>query len=245
LDRHRCDGGNFFGGKMVFLKKWVDGMKVLAIALALLSHMPVALAAVEALDQNLQVQHYSMVLGRDGVKRETTFTERLYRRNDQVWTERLIASEAAGEHDHSGHNHPDAGSSPMWVRRQADGSLDARLIERHQRRIVKVDSQYYGNIGFNGNWGSTFYLSDPQSLKNMRAAGPVKDGIQMYESKRGELTVRVSWDVKGQYPRRVESFDAHGLTRRQTLVSVIAAPPVLPWKTLAGYAEIDYSDLLD
>jgi hypothetical protein len=230
---------------MVFLKKWVDGMKVLAIALALLSHMPVALAAVEALDQNLQVQHYSMVLGRDGVKRETTFTERLYRRNDQVWTERLIASEAAGEHDHSGHNHPDAGSSPMWVRRQADGSLDARLIERHQRRIVKVDSQYYGNIGFNGNWGSTFYLSDPQSLKNMRAAGPVKDGIQMYESKRGELTVRVSWDVKGQYPRRVESFDAHGLTRRQTLVSVIAAPPVLPWKTLAGYAEIDYSDLLD
>jgi len=206
---------------------------VLAIAFALLPHMPVALAAVEAPDQNLQVQHYSMVLGRDGVKRETTFTER------------LIASEAADEHDHSGHNHPDAGSSPMWVRRQADGSLDARLIERHQRRTVKVDSQYYGNIGFNGNWGSTFYLSDPQSLKNMRAAGPVKDGIQMYESKRGELTVRVSWDVKGQYPRRVESFDAHGLTRRQTLVSVIAAPPVLPWKTLAGYAEIDYSDLLD
>ena len=206
---------------------------MLAIAFALLPHMPVALAAVEAPDQNLQVQHYSMVLGRDGVKRETTFTER------------LIASEAADEHDHSGHNHPDAGSSPMWVRRQADGSLDARLIERHQRRTVKVDSQYYGNIGFNGNWGSTFYLSDPQSLKNMRAAGPVKDGIQMYESKRGELTVRVSWDVKGQYPRRVESFDAHGLTRRQTLVSVIAAPPVLPWKTLAGYAEIDYSDLLD
>ncbi|WP_211466080.1 hypothetical protein [Collimonas silvisoli] len=230
---------------MIFLKNWVGGVKMLATALALLSSMPVTVAAVNAPDQNLQVQHYSMVLGRDGVKRETTFSERLYRRNDQVWTERLIASEAADEHDHSSHNHPDAGSSPMWVRRQADGSLDARLIERHQRRIVKVDPQYYGNIGFNGNWGSTFYLSDPQSLKNMRAVGPVKDGVQLYERKRGELTVRVSWDVKGQYPRRVESFDEHGLARRQTLVSVIAAPPVLPWQTLAGYAEIDYSDLLD
>jgi hypothetical protein len=233
---------------MAFLKNLTSGLKASISALALLSAAPAALAAVSAPDQNLQVQHYSMVLGRDGVKRETTFTERLYRRSDQVWTERLIAAEttdAADGHDHSGHNHPDAGSSPMWVRRQADGSLDARLIERHQRRTVKVDSQYYGNIGFNGNWGSTFYLSDPQSLKNMRAVGAVKDGVQLYESKRGDLTVQVSWDVKGQYPRRVESFDAHGLARRQTLVSVIAAPPVLPWKTLAGYADIEYSDLLE
>lgn len=228
------------------------GVKTLVTMLMLYSSMSVTLAAVNPPDQNLQVRHYSMVSGRDGVKRETTFTERVYRRNDQVWTEREIGREGgsggngvADEHDHSGHNHPDAGSSPMWVRRLADGSLDARLIERHQRRTVKVDSQYYGNIGFNGNWGSTYYLSDPQSLKTMRAVGPVKDGVQLYESKRGELTVRVSWDVKGQYPRRVESFDAHGSTRRQTSVSVIAAPPLLPWKTLAGYAEIDYSDLLD
>lgn len=231
---------------MSFLKSRMIGVKILMTVVAL-SPLSLTRAAVNPPDQNLQAQHYSMVSGRDGVKRETTFTERVYRRSDQVWTEREIGngSGAADEHDHSGHNHPDAGSSPMWVRRLADGSLDARLIERHQRRTVKVDSQYYGNIGFNGNWGSTFYLSDPQSLKNMRAVGPVKDGVQLYESKRGELTVRVSWDVKGQYPRRVESFDAHGSTRRQTSVSVIAAPPVLPWKTLSGYAEIDYSDLLD
>ncbi|AEK63712.1 Hypothetical Protein CFU_3889 [Collimonas fungivorans Ter331] len=237
---------------MILLKKIAGNAGKLMAALVLLSPLPAVLAAVNAPEQNLQVQHYSMVLGRDGVKRETTFTERLYRRSDQVWTERLTGAEtaagtadAADQRDHSGHNHPDAGSSPMWVRRLADGSLDARLIERHQRRTVKVDPQYYGNIGFNGNWGSTFYLSDPQSLKNMRAVGPAKDGVQLYESKRGELTVRVSWDVKGQYPRLVESFDAHGMARRQTAVSVIAAPPVLPWKTLAGYAEIDYSDLLD
>ncbi|PFH09111.1 hypothetical protein BCF11_1498 [Collimonas sp. PA-H2] len=215
--------------------------------LALAAQMPAALAAeaVSGPDQNLQVQNYSMTIGRDGVKRETTFTERVYRRNDQVWTERLIASESAGEDAHGGHSHPDAGSSPMWVRRQADGALDARLIERHQRRSIKVDSQYYGNIGFNGSWGSTFFLSDPQSLKNMRAIGAAKDGVQQYESKRGDLTVRVSWDVKGQYPRRVESLDAHGKARRETLVSVIEAPKVLPWNALAGYTEIDYSDLLD
>lgn len=245
---------------MFFLKKIVGDAGGLIAALAMLSPLPTALAAapvvVSAPDQNLQVQHYSMVLGRDGVKRETTFTERVYRRRDQVWSERLIVAEtlagtaaettaAAAQHSHDGYDHPDTGNAPMWVRRQADGSLDARLIERQQRRTVKVDSQYYGNIGFSGNWGSTFYLSDPQSLKNMRTVGSAKDGVQLYESRRGELTVRVNWDVKGQYPRRVESFDAHGLARRQTTVSVIAAPPALPWKTLAGYAEIDYSDLLD
>lgn len=219
--------------------------------LAILAWSTQALAAetVSGPDQNLQVRHYAMTIGRDGVKRETTFSERVYRRNDQVWTERLLESAPADEHDrsddHSGHSHPDAGSSPMWVRRQADGALDARLIERHQRRSIKVDSQYYGNIGFNGNWGSTFFLSDPQSLKSMRAMGAPKDGVQQYESKRGDLTVRVSWDVKGMYPRRVESLDGHGKTRRETLVSVIEAPKVLPWKMLAGYAEIDYSDLLD
>lgn len=219
----------------------------MAAVLGMLAQMSGALAAenVSGPDQNLQVQHYAMTIGRDGVKRETTFTERLYRRNDQVWTERVIAGQAGDDHDHGGHSHPDAGSAPMWVRRLADGALDARLVERDQRRSVKVDSQYYGNIGYNGSWGSTFYLSDPQSLKGMRVVGPVKDGVQQYESKRGDLTVRVSWDVKGQYPRKVESADKHGRTRRETLVSVIDAPKVLPWKTLVGYAEIDYSDLLD
>jgi hypothetical protein len=237
----------FFGGKMNFFKKCGNGLMLAVLALS----TPAALAAetVSGPDQNLQVRHYAMTIGRDGVKRETTFSERVYRRNDQVWTERMVEREPADEHvhsdDHNGHSHPDAGSSPMWVRRQADGALDARLIERHQRRSIKVDSQYYGNIGFNGNWGSTFFLSDPQSLKSMRAVGALKDGVQQYESKRGDLTVRVSWDVKGQYPRRVESLDAHGKTRRETLVSVIDAPKVLPWKMLAGYAEIDYSDLLD
>jgi hypothetical protein len=236
----------FFGGKMIFSKKckkeWIA-----FVVLAMATQVTVAIAAetVSGPDQNLQVQNYSMTVGRDGVKRETTFTERVYRRNDRVWTERVIASEAAGAHDHGGHSHPDAGSSPMWVRRLADGTLDARLVERHQRRSIKVDSQYYGNIGFNGSWGSTFFLSDPQSLKGMRAVGAAKGGVQQYESKRGDMTVRVSWDVKGQYPRRVESLDAHGNARRETLVSVIAAPKVLPWNTLAGYAEIDYSDLLD
>src|SRR5450830_57633 len=167
----------FFGWKMIYFKKRMNRLKLVAAAWSLLSILPAALAAntAGAPDQNLQIQHYSMTLGRDGVKRETTFTERVYRRNGEVWTERLIPAEATVEvdHDHAGHNHPDAGSSPMWVRRQADGSLDARLVERHQRRTVKVDPQYYGNIGFNGNWGSIFYLSDPQSLKKMRAVGAV------------------------------------------------------------------------
>jgi len=234
---------------MIYFKKRMNRLKLVAAALSLLSILPAALAAntAGAPDQNLQIQHYSMTLGRDGVKRETTFTERVYRRNGEVWTERLIPAEASAEvdHDHAGHNHPDAGSSPMWVRRQADGSLDARLVERHQRRTVKVDPQYYGNIGFNGNWGSIFYLSDPQSLKKMRAVGAVSNGVQNYESKRGDVTVRVSWDVKGQYPRRVESSDAHGHVRRETRVTLIEAPNPLPWKTLAGYADVDYSDLLD
>jgi len=187
---------------MICFKNYMNRWTALATALALALAVPVsAVLAAEAVsgpDQNLQVRHYAMSIGHDGVKRETTFTERLYRRNNQVWTERVIVAEPAAQHEHSGHSHPDAGSAPMWVQRKADGALDARLIERHQRRSIKVDSQYYGNIGFNGNWGSTFFLSDPQSLKSMRAVGAVNGGVQQYESKRGAMTVRVGWDVAGQ-----------------------------------------------
>ena len=62
----------------------------------------------------------------------------------------------------------------------------------------------------------------------MRAVGAVSDGVQLYESKLGDITVRVSWDVKGQYPRRVETNDARGRARRETRVSRINENNPLP-----------------
>ena len=57
-----------------------------------------------------------------------------------------------------------------------------------------------------------FYLSDSQ----------------LFESKRGDIMVRVSWDVKGQYPRRVETNDARGQVRREIRLGRINAPNPLP-----------------
>ncbi|MDP5007480.1 MAG: hypothetical protein NWQ13_00385 [Glaciimonas sp.] len=189
-----------------------------------------------------------MIQGGDGVKRESTFSERIYRRNDAVWNERVILSDSDHNHDHKageGHRHLDTSTSPMWIRRLADGNMDVRLVDQHERRTVKIDPQYYGNIGFSGTWGSVFYLSDPANLKTMRAVGAVKNGVQRYETKRGDMAVKVDWNVKGQYPQKVESLDAHGTNRRETTVTRIAAPKALPWQALGSYKEMDYSDLLD
>ncbi|KAF1047250.1 MAG: hypothetical protein GAK35_00756 [Herbaspirillum frisingense] len=211
-----------------------------------------------AFAQSLRITHYSMQLGRDGIKRETSLSEQLYRRGDQLWIERVLPGHARQEHagdahgahgeaanSHAGHRHPDLAGAPLWLRRRADGVMEVRLVERDERRVIKVDAQYYARFGIDGNWNSAFHLVDPASFAEMRAVGAPRGGLQEYERRRGDMTLRIWWDAQGAYPRKVESTDRHGLIRRETRARKQAMPPEPPWDPLAGYDEIDYGDLLD
>ena len=81
--------------------------------------------------------------------------------------------------------------------------------------------------------------------KSTIGSGPAPTGSKWVESRNGQMTVRVLWDDKGQYPRRVESSHARGTSRSVTVATPEALPKPLPWDRLQGYAQKEYSDLLD
>ena len=102
------------------------------------------------------------------------------------------------------------------------------------------------HAGFDGQWASALHLLDPARVARMTPlARPAPTGSKWVESRNGQMTVRVLWDDKGQYPRRVESSHARGTSRSVTVATPEALPKPLPWDRLQGYAQKEYSDLLD
>lgn len=220
--------------------------KFLLCALALAS----TAAAAPTADLALRVDHEITTLSADGVTRITRYRERLLRQGEQTWRARVLPAGAhdAAEHERGGkpHKHLDLAASARWVTRNADGSLRVRMVDAHERQIVDLAPVDYANVDFDGKWASAVHLLDPARLQRMQPlTQPAPAGARWYESRGGELQVRVLWDEQAQYPRRIESRDASGNHRALAVVTREPLPAVLPWTRLDGYAHKDYSDLLD
>jgi len=213
-----------------------------------------AAPAADAPDQNLRIRHYAMSIGKDGVQRESSHTDLMFRRAGMVWVEREIPSalREAHEHDaghdavHIGHAHADTTAAPLWVKRgDAGGKVQVNMVLRQQHKVIEVDEANYGNVGYGGSWANAYWVVDPARLEQMRAVGAASHGVQRYEAQQDGRTTRIDWDVAGQYPRKVERRDAHGTSLNLLTISSIAAPKTLPWRPLDDYERGDYSDLLD
>ena len=101
-------------------------------------------------------------------------------------------------------------------------------------------------IGFDGHWESVWNLLDPARLKSFKAlpdAAPA--GARWYVNRTEQNTVRILWDEKHQYPRRIESTSLNGLNHSLTVATPGAVPATLPWLQLQHHQHKDYSDLLD
>ena len=200
----------------------------------------------------LRVQHELSALGKDGVKRDVSFGERVYRKGDAVWIERELPQAVRHAHDEAehakgdrGHKHMDVSTAARWIERKSDGELTVRLVSDDMRRTFEVRPSDYGNIGFDGSWAAASHLLDPALLKTMKANGPARDGVQEYTASRGDERVTVQWDIAGQYPRLVQSLNAAGTQKKITRVTTVATPANAPWNRARGYAQGEYSDLLD
>jgi len=224
-----------------------------------------AFAADAAKPIALRVQHELSALGKDGVKRDVSFGERVYRSGDTVWIERELpqsarhahgeAEHAKGERgergekdergDHKGHKHLDTSTAARWIERKPDGNLTVRLVSDEMRKTFEVRPGDYGNIGFDGSWAAASHLLDPALLKTMKANGPARDGVQEYTARRGDERVTVQWDIAGQYPRLVQSLNTSGTQKKITRVTAVTPSANAPWSRTRGYAQGDYADLLD
>ena len=214
------------------------------------SNSALPLAAQSGDLPDLRVEYRRWSIGADGARQELTYTEHLIRDRDQLWIEREIPEAARVHHDgHAhgglGHKHDDVVGAPLWVRRDAQGVLDVELIDREEQRLIRTEEPNYGNVGFVGRWDESYHLLNPADLGKLTPVGDARDGVQRYEIQRGTTTIRVSWDIAGHYAREITSEDSRGLSGRTIRASVLNTPAQLPWTLVAGYAQRDYSDLLD
>lgn len=235
-------------------------VRPLGIALAGLVVMGAARAAAPVVtdtppDLSVRIAYESRVIGHDGVQRDSAYADIMYRRAGHVWVERdlpkaLREAEAHGHHDapgpHAGHAHDDAQGAPLHIRRDAaTGKVQVQIALQEQKRVIDVDLAHYGNVGYGGSWASAYWLIDPAALARMETLGAPREGVQRYRLKQGERTTLVDWDIAGQYARRIEQSDGHGLSHQRMTVTRVPAPRQMPWVALDGYAKGDYSDLLD
>lgn len=201
-------------------------------------------------DLNLLVEHDITEVGADGVTRAVHFQERVFRRNDMIWIERVIPDGAheAGAHAEGGHEHKhmDLAAAARWITLDGGKTLRVRLVNAHDRVVVDVPAAEFGNVGFDGSWASARHLLDPRQLETMKpAAGDAPAGTRWYQAVSGPQTVRVLWDEKAGIPRRVQSNNAAGTSRKQMSAKDVAAPKSAPWTALGGYQQKEYSDYLD
>ena len=220
------------------------------LLLALLAAGTCLAAEAADLDLDLLVEHHLTELGADGITRTIQFQERVHRRQNLVWVERVIpegahdaAAHAEGGHDHK---HLDLAAAARWITLEGGKVVKVRLVNAHDRVVIDVPPAEFGDVGFDGSWENAFHLLDPRQLQAMKpAAGEAPPGTRWYQVVNGGRTVRVLWDDRAGIPRRVQSSDATGTSRKSMSARDVAAPRAAPWNGLAGFQQKVYSDFLD
>lgn len=212
--------------------------------------------AQAAPDVTLEVIHRTSALGTDGIKRSTEFTEKLFRRGNTVWIERVLPAGAHQEAEHrqakakgaKDHKHADLSAATRWIEQRSDGKLKLRLVSDHDHVVVDIAPAEYATVGFDGSWPAAYHLIDPAVLKQLKpATSTAQSQGQWFESlaQSGANRVRVLWDAKLELPLQVQSRSANGSSERTTTVRVLSAGSKTPWTSASSYAVKDYSDFLD
>lgn len=202
-------------------------------------------------DLNLTIHHKITSLSADGVSRQIEFGERLYRRDNQVWNERIIPAGAHSDAEHTDqhneeHKHLDLAASARWIVRKASGDLQVQLVNHHEKTTMNIGPAEYGNIGFDGDWDAAYHLISPKQLATMKPTGQqAPSGSKWYEKHSPSGWVKVLWDEQNQYPRQVESGNSSKTSRKSMVATITPAPASLPWTGLKTYQQKEFSDTLD
>ncbi|WP_245529985.1 hypothetical protein [Anaeromyxobacter dehalogenans] len=221
----------------------------LAIGVASAAALPAAgVASPPPLD--LELRHTVVSNGADGVTRTTAFRERVHRRADVVWIERVLPHEAhaaapGGAAGHEGHAHEDLATAARWITPAGQG-IRLRLVVPDRKLVLEVPEPDRAAVGFEGDWETSSRFIPARALAAMTpSARPAPAGARWYERRTAEGTTRVLWDVAGEYPRRVESRTAAGAIVRTSIAERVRAPSPAPWTAVAGWAAKEYTDVLD
>jgi hypothetical protein len=225
-----------------------------SLALVMLGLAAAAPAAPVPADLDALITYETRQVTATGVTRTETWQERLIRRGDTVWTERVLPAQAAALHanesvtEHAGHKHFDFDSAARWLQRDAKGEPQLRFVDREHRVVVSVPKAEYGAVGFDGRWDAAASVVPPEVVARMAASSPANAaGGQWRTEKAKGWSHRVLWSEAQQVALRVESKRDDGSMLR--VVSVVPAKAVaasdLPWNGIGAYTQKEYDDFMD
>ena len=215
-----------------------------------------AAPAVALPDVDAIVSYQTRQVLASGVERQERWQERLVRRGDRVWTERVLPRAARAAHghespaEHAAHKHFDFESAARLVSQGAGGAVELQYVDTRRRVVVNVPKAEFGAVGFDGRWDAAASIVPPAVVAGMpllrgtpRVAG---SGNVWHVEKDGEWSHRVLWSVDRRIALRVESARLDGSVRR--VVTVEPAKPGsagAPWADTAAYAQKEYDDFMD
>ncbi len=198
-------------------------------------------------DVDALVTYETRQLTTAGVLRTERWQERLVRRGDVVWSERVLPAGRAALHanessaEHAGHKHFDFDSAARLVERAPNGELRLRFVDREHRVVVSVPKAEYGAVGFDGNWDAAAYIVPPAVVARMGAVAA--DGWRAEKAKGWSHKLR--WSAAQQVPLRVESRRDDGSVTRVVTVAPMAASTSVPWSGIDAFVQKEYDDFMD
>jgi hypothetical protein len=222
-----------------------------ALCLAAAGVVQAAPAVAPALDA--VVTYETKVVTAAGVMRTEVWQEKVVRRGDTVWTERILPPQAKDAHqheskqEHAGHKHFDAEAAARWVQLDAKGQTVLRFVDRAHRMVVSVPRSEYDAVGFDGRFDAAAHLVPPSVIERMPVlASASKDASSVWHvEKNGQWSHRVLWSTQKQVALRIESERLDGGYKRTVTVETAAPAAALPWNGLSSYVQKEYDDFMD
>lgn len=213
-----------------------------------------AIPALAAPDIDAVVTYRTHQVLASGVVRDESWQERVMRRGDAVWSERVLPAEARAAHrhetaaEHAAHKHFDFEGAARLVQLDGRGDTVLRYVDAKNRVVVSVPRAEYGAVGFDGRWDAAAHLVPPQVVATMAAVKERAAPGARWVGDRGDgWTHRVLWSDSREVALRIESARDDGSFRRTVSVALqpVASGQPLPWRNLASYTQKEYDDFMD
>ena len=180
---------------------------------------------------SFKIDHYTKSTGRDGVTRETTYSEILYRNGSQLMYVRSVpaASGAKVSHDHRDERHFDSSLSPQLVTLKKNGDVNFTFLDLENKTRIEVPKVEFNSVGFSGSWVDSYSLVDPAIFKKMQKKGPGPQANTVwYEQTSDKGSTRILWDEKNNIALDVEVSSKDGLMKKSSKSKLIDLNAVNP-----------------
>ena len=204
-------------------------------------------------DIDARVSYETRQVMASGVTRIDTWQERLVRRGNQTWTERIRppSAHAGRAHEtvaeHAGHKHFNAETSARWLTLAPGGQVEVRFVDAEHKVVVSVPPAEFGTVAFDGRYGGAASIVPVAVVRAMKPVSGMSSEGQWFTDRGQGWSHRVLWSESRQLALRVESQRDDGSVRRIVTARLLPAATgePAPWHRLADYAHKNYDDFMD